>query len=197
MENTEIYSLGWFNVSLGAVVKNANLVNARKQLGLPAKRVAESLGICYGNYLNYEYMKLYPQEDNRKKICDFFIYRGIPVSEEELFPKFLKDLKLKGKYVVERPLPQFIPLSSLNVNELPSLSNLEEEVGFELFSNKILNKLNKRERKVLEMRFGLSEEKEKSLEEIGNILSITRERVRQIEVKAFQKIRNRYSKSSI
>jgi RNA polymerase primary sigma factor len=49
--------------------------------------------------------------------------------------------------------------------------------------------LNEREREVLRLRFGLGLEREFTLEEIGRRLSITRERVRQIEAKALAKMR--------
>jgi RNA polymerase primary sigma factor len=49
--------------------------------------------------------------------------------------------------------------------------------------------LNEREREVLRLRYGLGLDRELTLEEIGRRLSITRERVRQIEAKALAKIR--------
>ena len=54
----------------------------------------------------------------------------------------------------------------------------------------ILNKLTDRERAVLIDRYGLDDNVEKTLEQVGQKLGITRERVRQIEVKAFRKLRH-------
>jgi len=51
-----------------------------------------------------------------------------------------------------------------------------------------LDLLQERERLVIELRYGLSDNQERTLEEVGNILSVTRERVRQIESKALRKI---------
>ncbi len=50
--------------------------------------------------------------------------------------------------------------------------------------------LSKREKKVISMRFGLNGETPMTLEEIGQMYGITRERVRQIEAKALQKLRH-------
>ena len=61
---------------------------------------------------------------------------------------------------------------------------LKEEI------NELLDELDPRDRKVLEMRFGLNGNKTHTLEEIGGQLGITRERVRQIENKAIRKLRN-------
>ncbi len=54
----------------------------------------------------------------------------------------------------------------------------------------ILEELNERERKVLEMRFGLVDGRNRTLEEVGNEFGVTRERIRQIEAKALRKLRH-------
>jgi len=44
--------------------------------------------------------------------------------------------------------------------------------------------------KVLRMRFGIGEKYDHTLEEVGRIFEVTRERIRQIEVKALRKLRH-------
>ena len=56
--------------------------------------------------------------------------------------------------------------------------------------NEILDSLSERERKVLEMRFGLSDGQGRTLEEVGVAFGVTRERIRQIEAKALRKLRH-------
>lgn len=53
----------------------------------------------------------------------------------------------------------------------------------------VLARLNERERRVLQLRFGLEDGHNWTLEEVGRELSVTRERIRQIEVKALRKLR--------
>ncbi len=53
-----------------------------------------------------------------------------------------------------------------------------------------LKYLLKNERRVIDMRYGLTDGKIRTLEEIGSALNLTRERVRQIEAKALRKLRN-------
>jgi RNA polymerase primary sigma factor len=55
---------------------------------------------------------------------------------------------------------------------------------------KVLKTLTPREEKVLKMRFGIDVASEHTLEEVGKDFSVTRERIRQIEVKALRKLRH-------
>ena len=57
-------------------------------------------------------------------------------------------------------------------------------------TNRVLATLNEREEKVLRMRFGIAEECEHTLEEVGRSFDVTRERIRQIEAKALRKLRH-------
>lgn len=54
----------------------------------------------------------------------------------------------------------------------------------------VLTTLTDRERKVLKLRFGISDGYPRTLEEVGSIFNVTRERVRQIEAKALRKLRH-------
>lgn len=57
-------------------------------------------------------------------------------------------------------------------------------------TRKVLATLSPREEKVLRMRFGIGEESDHTLEEVGQDFSVTRERIRQIEAKALRKLRH-------
>jgi RNA polymerase primary sigma factor len=54
----------------------------------------------------------------------------------------------------------------------------------------VLGSLTPRERKVLELRFGLEDGRSRTLEEVGREFHVTRERIRQIEAKALRKLRH-------
>jgi len=54
----------------------------------------------------------------------------------------------------------------------------------------VLNSLTEREEKVLRLRFGIGDGYPRTLEEVGQIFNVTRERVRQIEAKALRKLRH-------
>lgn len=72
----------------------------------------------------------------------------------------------------------------LNPYELTNRSLLREQL------DGVLNTLSSREEKVLRYRYGLDDGSPKTLEEVGKIFKVTRERIRQIEVKALRKLRH-------
>ena len=90
-----------------------------------------------------------------------------PIGEEEdsKLEDFLKD----SKQSVERTVMQV---------------RLKEQV------DEALGKLTEREERVLRLRFGLDDGRERTLEEVGREFNVTRERIRQIETKALRRLRN-------
>ena len=79
----------------------------------------------------------------------------------------------------------FIPdLSSENPFEVTEGHLLKERL------RDILNTLTDRERQVVDFRFGLTDGYSRTLEEVGRLFNVTRERIRQIEAKALRKLRH-------
>ena len=77
--------------------------------------------------------------------------------------------------------------------EDPSVVEPDDAASKELLREQIrsvLDFLNEREREVLEMRFGLNDGRDHTLEEVGKTFGVTRERIRQIEAKALRKLRH-------
>ncbi len=74
--------------------------------------------------------------------------------------------------------------STESPSEMTSFSLLKDKLG------DVLASLSERERKVLELRFGLGDGYSRTLEEVGRQFRVTRERIRQIEAKALRKMRH-------
>jgi RNA polymerase primary sigma factor len=102
------------------------------------------------------------------KVSHQAISLDTPVGEEE--DKTLGDF-------IEDP-------AALAPAEAAARALLKEQVGA------VLDSLTGRERRVLQLRFGLEDGRARTLEEVGKEFNVTRERIRQIEVKALRKLRH-------
>ncbi len=91
-----------------------------------------------------------------------------PVSDEE-------DSRL-GDFIHDSAAPTLFDSASREL--------LKEQV------DQVLGTLSDRERRVLEERFGLKDGRPKTLEEVGKMFAVTRERIRQIEAKSLRKLRH-------
>ncbi len=82
-------------------------------------------------------------------------------------------------------LGDFLPDEKLEApSDAASQQMLREQV------TQVLDQLTERERRVLKLRFGLEDGHSRTLEEVGKEFGVTRERIRQIEVKALRKLRH-------
>ncbi len=72
----------------------------------------------------------------------------------------------------------------------PSPISEAERIELSEHIQRVLKTLTPKEEKVIKMRFGIGEDRDHTLEEVGRYLSITRERVRQIETKALRKLKH-------
>ncbi len=111
-----------------------------------------------------------------EKISQTVVSLEAPIGEDD-------DKSVRGDFIPDEKNPT--PLQSTS-QEL-----LRDQI------RKILGDLTPREQKVLEMRFGLSDGVTHTLEEVGKVFSVTRERIRQIEAKALEKIRQHHESEKL
>lgn len=106
------------------------------------------------------------------------------------FEKLYDDVFLQNSYVFGKHKNSIMCslIRKIIVND--EIQEVLETEAMRNTVNKVLNTLKERERNVICERFGFTDGKEKTLEEIGEILGVTRERIRQIEAKAFNKLRH-------
>jgi RNA polymerase primary sigma factor len=78
-----------------------------------------------------------------------------------------------------------------NPSEVTSFNLLKGRLG------EVLNGLSERERRILELRYGLNDGYPRTLEEVGQQYEVTRERIRQIEAKALRKLRHPTRRSKL
>jgi RNA polymerase primary sigma factor len=123
-----------------------------------------------------------------------------PTSEELAFqldmsPERLIELRRHSR----EPISLHIPLGEVGDGELGDLiedseaTEPVEAVSFTLLQEQlhaILGTLSEREADVVSLRFGLSDGRPRTLDEIGQVYGVTRERIRQIESKTLSKLRH-------
>ena len=91
-----------------------------------------------------------------------------PIGEEDDNPL--------GAFIVDADAPSPVQEAELNI--------LKEQI------QDVLSDLSDRERRVISLRFGIDDGYPRTLEEVGSIFKVTRERIRQIEAKALRKLRH-------
>jgi RNA polymerase primary sigma factor len=105
---------------------------------------------------------------------------------------------LEARKVAPEPVSIFEPVGEDNATLGDFIEDLDASAPFELIASKlnienlryVLDRLNERERTIIEMRYGLGDREPATLDEVGRHFNVTRERIRQIEAKALAKMRH-------
>jgi RNA polymerase primary sigma factor len=170
------YATWWIRQNVGRAVADYG-----RTIRLPV-HVMESL-----NKLTRARAALLVELDREPRPEELAERMGIPLSKVELLLDAAKHPTSLESPVGER---EETPLGDL-VRDVNSRSPEEAVIRGQLAMEveRAMGPLNEREREVLRLRYGLGLDREMTLEEIGRRLSITRERVRQIEAKAVAKMR--------
>ncbi|MGL5749339.1 MAG: sigma-70 family RNA polymerase sigma factor [Paraclostridium sp.] len=107
------------------------------------------------------------------------------------------DLLKRDKNIISLDTPIKEDEDSSLVEFIPSDAYFEDIVMHEVEQHNLREKidellqgLSEQEQRVVRMRFGLDDDTPKTLEEIGKVFGVTRERIRQIEAKAIRKLRH-------
>jgi RNA polymerase primary sigma factor len=120
-----------------------------------------------------------PALDRKLRRAAAKVRRIIRIAQEPMSletPVGSEDSSQLGDFIEDETLPEPVDAAAREL--------LKEQV------QNALSVLTERERQVLEMRFGLLDGKDYTLEEVGKFFQVTRERIRQIEAKALRKLRH-------
>lgn len=165
---------------------NARLTSARRNAGFSQKDMSLMTGINATKMSDIETLKVIATDFEKGEISS-----ALSTSVKYLFPKEL-ELSISVGVFDERE-------KHLSSPQVEALAMSYTDKGIERFEElyklketlaEALTALTPRERKIVELRFGLDIGTPHTLEDVGARFNFTRERVRQIESKALRKIRH-------
>ncbi len=173
-------------------VSNMNLVKARNEKGLTQLQMSDLMGKgTAASYGLIETLRVYPNEECKNKIASI-----LGKSKDHLFPSWL-EIFTKRWSRQQKQKSVKIRAESLSSPEVAGLltepSSMQRDVERELLKEQmkpVLSCLNEREKKIIDLRFGLTDGVGHTLEEVAKMFDVNRERIRQIETKAIEKMQN-------
>ncbi|WP_296644382.1 sigma-70 family RNA polymerase sigma factor [Romboutsia sp. 13368] len=125
-----------------------------------------------------------PSMEELAEACELDVDKVLDILKRD---KNIVSLDTPIKEDEDSSLVEFIPsdahFGDVVIHEVEQ-KNLREKI------EEVLTGLSDQEQQVLRMRFGLDDDTPKTLEEIGRVFGVTRERIRQIEAKAIRKLRH-------
>lgn len=125
-----------------------------------------------------------PSMEELAEVCELEVDKVLDILKRD---KNIVSLDTPIKEDEDSSLVEFIPsdahFGDVVIHEVEQ-NNLREKI------DEVLTDLSDQEQQVLRMRFGLYDDTPKTLEEIGKVFGVTRERIRQIEAKAIRKLRH-------
>jgi RNA polymerase primary sigma factor len=139
------------------------------------------------NKISKATVALFQELGKKPNLEEISLKAGLPLE------KVRKIMKVSGGAVsIETPIGDDESKLGDFIADLKAPSPFMEFVGISLKEeiDKVLSTLTPREEKVIRMRLGIGEKTDFTLEEVGDVFGLTRERIRQIEAKALRKLQH-------
>ncbi len=185
-----------FEIGIRFGIYNNELRKLREEKKLHQKDLSLLLGFAESKIGLIENFRCFPSEKEQKKIADFF-----SIHMETLFPQWMKiiteDYKQKKKKIIipvknlRLQNEEVLQLEAESYSEDSIIRDVENSLVKKRLQEIMISQLTPREKQIIELRTGLNDDCNESMtfEQVGRELNITRERVRQIEAKAHEKMR--------
>lgn len=186
-------------------IRHADLWELSRRLG-GHSRAAEQCGVSLSTFCQWVALqRCFPSEPRNKHAEDRWkrtkqcLESLTGKSIDELFPQSLRNIVAVGELVTESERIISIPEQALvayadstaSRMRLPSPEQSAEGDELREAIVRMLERLSSRERDILKLRYGLCGSPQYTLEEIGHIMRCTGARVRQIEMKAINKLKRK------
>lgn len=184
-----------FQLGIKRIPYNHKMRSARLAKGLTQLELADMASVVVNYITQIETIKRVPSVDEAQRIAAVLECDAKELFPDKLYAHLVHQVKsLKRDVIVG---VEFSSLKAPDVLRLYEPKDVVYEVEAKDVARDALNQLNERERKMISLRFGLSDGVTRELHEVGAEFGITRERVRQIERKALDKIRKYFKKKKI
>jgi RNA polymerase primary sigma factor len=141
------------------------------------------------NLINRTKIQLTNEIEREPTLAELSDKLNIPITKLKQILDFVPDIDSLDRFISNEENVVVGDLVSDNENSNPDTISIKNSL--ERAVNECMDVLTERERNIIEMRFGFNGKNKSSLESIGKEYNITRERVRQIEQKALEKLKNK------
>lgn len=161
-------------------LKNYEIEERRKKLGYTQAEFADIVGMKLGDISEIELLKRKPTEEQAKSIA-LELDADVAVLFPQGYQKIVDVFNKRFDSVVDYTAPLLESDETL----------LLEQADAKLTVQNLIKDLPEKYRDIIEMRQGLVDGEPKNLEEVGKKYGVTRERIRQIEEKGYELMRQR------
>ena len=181
------YATWWIRQAI-----NRSIADNGRTIRIPVHRVEELR--FYKKCMQELYLK-YGTKPSEQELANYMTLKKENLNNKKYTPEDIRSLEkddtlptsleIKVGEGCDIELGEMIEDENKNVEDEVMKEHLKQDL------NELIKVLSEREQKIIAMRFGLNGEEEKTLQETGKLLHITRERVRQIEAKAIKKLQSK------
>jgi len=170
------YSTWWIRQRITRAI-----LDQARTIRLPVHLIEESTRI---SRIYAKFMREKGREPAPEEVADLMGLSVVRVTE--ILRAIQEPVSLETPILSEEKELKDVIVDEKSVSPFKLLENSEASNRIE----EVLSSLTPREEKIIRMRFGIGEGSEHTLEEVGKYFNLTRERIRQIEIKALKKLRH-------
>ena len=170
------YSTWWIRQRITRAI-----LDQARTIRLPVHLIEESTRI---SRIYAKFMRERGREPAPEEVADLMGLSVVRVTE--ILRAIQEPVSLETPILSEEKELKDVIIDEKSISPFKLLENSEASHRIE----QVLSSLTEREEKIIRMRFGIGEGSEHTLEEVGKFFNLTRERIRQIEIKALKKLRH-------
>jgi len=184
-------------VSLRLIAGNARLKAARESKGWTRAEMSYQTGIAVTRIQKIESLHIIPSEEDVVRLSAALGVPGDVLFPEDLIEAIKVGVFHKSRRRARLTVPHVRQIADAKRFMMLSAPPAEDDVidgvcNDELRQDllKVLKELHPKEQKVIDLRFGLTDGVSRTLDEVGLVFGVTRERIRNIEAKALRSLRH-------